>query len=96
MFTENEFRSVVTLGGKIERKRSDEMTRRFNHDKYNPRDGEIIEATDHLAAFLEVYLALKNGVMSQELLDAQNKIKGRYQGKVVGGVSFGEIYADFD
>ena len=96
MFTENEFKTVVTIEGRIERKRSDEVTRHFNRDRFNAKDGEIIEATDHLAAFIEVYLALKNGVMNQELLDANNSIRQRYQGKVVGGVRFGEIYADFD
>jgi putative hydrolase of HD superfamily len=96
MFTENEFKSVVTLDGKLQRRRSDEITRYFNEDSYNPRDGEIIEATDHLAAFLEVYLALKNGVMNQELLDAKNAIGRRYQGKVIAGISFGETYAEFD
>lgn len=96
MFTENEFKSVVTLDGKVQRRRSDEITRYFNEDSYNPRDGEIIEATDHLAAFLEVYLALKNGVMNQELLDAKNAIGRRYQGKVIAGISFGETYAEFD
>ncbi len=70
------------------------LRRHFNTDVYNPRDGEIVEATDHLAAFLEVYLALKNGVMNQELLDARNAIGRRYRGKVVGGIRFGEIYAE--
>lgn len=96
MFTENEFKSVVTVNHKTETKRSDEITRRFNRDIFNPKDGEIIEATDHLAAFIEVYLALKNGVTNQELLDANNSIRRRYQGKIIGGIRFGEIYADFD
>ena len=96
MFTENEFKSVVTLDGKLQRRRSDEITRYFNADSYNPRDGEMIEATDHLAAFLEVYLALKNGVMNQELLDARKAIGRRYHGKLVGGIRFGEIYAEFN
>ena len=96
MFTEDEFAGVVTLRGRMARKRSDEITLRYNQDKYNPKDGEIIEATDHYAAFLEAYLALKNGITSQELEDAKNSIKKRYQGKVVGGINFGEIYADFE
>ncbi len=56
----------------------------------------MIEATDHLAAFIEAYLAIKNGVTNQELVDASNGIKQKYQGKVIGGIRFGEIYADFD
>jgi putative hydrolase of HD superfamily len=95
IFTENEFQSVVTRAGKVQPKTSEEITHLFNTDGCNPRDGEIVEATDHLAAFLEVYLALKNGVMNQELLDARDAIGRRYQGKVVAGINFGETYAEF-
>ena len=95
MFTENEFQSVVTRDGKVQPKTSEEITRYFNTHAYNPRDGEIVRATDHLAAFLEVYLALKNGVMNQELMDARDAIGRRYEGKVVAGINFGETYAQF-
>jgi putative hydrolase of HD superfamily len=96
MFTENEFKSVVTVGGRPQRKRSIEITKAFNRDPYNPRDGEIIEATDHYAAFLEAYLSLKNGITTQELGDAKTAIRKRYEGKVIGGIDFGRILADFD
>ena len=96
MFTENEFKSLVTIGGRPQSKRSVEITRAFNRDVYNPRDGEIVEATDHYAAFLEAYLSLKNGITTQELGDAKNAIRKRYGGKIVGGIDFGRIFADFD
>ena len=96
MFTEYEFKSLVTMSGKMAAKHTDEINKHFNQDRYNPKDGEMVEASDHLAAFVEAYLALKNGVTSQELLDAKNSIRDRYQGKILGGIRFGEIYADFD
>jgi putative hydrolase of HD superfamily len=96
MFTENEFKSMVTVGGRTQRKKSTEITKAFNRDPYNPRDGEIIEATDHYAAFLEAYLSLKNGITTQELGDAKNAIRKRYEGKVIGGIDFGRVFADFD
>jgi len=97
MFTEDEFKSIVTIeGGRTERKRSDEISRNFNNDMYNPRDGEIVKAVDELAAFIETYLALKSGVTSQELEDAKNSLRKRYRGKTISGIRFGEIYADFD
>ena len=96
MFTEHEFRTMATVNGRRVRKKSDEINARFNLNKFDPRDGEIIEATDHLAAFLEVVLALKNGIINQELEDAKNTMRQRYQGRVIGGIRFGDIYADFD
>jgi putative hydrolase of HD superfamily len=95
MFTENEFKSIVAVNGRIVEKRSEEINRRFNRDRYHPRDGEIVEGTDHLAAFMEVYLAMENGINTPELEKAKNSIKGRYEGKTVGGIRFGEIYEDF-
>ena len=95
MFTENEFKSIVTVKGRIQKRRSDEINKRFNQDLYNPKDGEIVEGTDHLAAFMEVFLAMENGINTPELEKARNAIKSRYEGKRVGGIRFGEIYADF-
>jgi putative hydrolase of HD superfamily len=83
MFTENEFANVITLQGKRVRKSSEEINLDYNHDRYNPKDGEIIEATDRYAAFLEAYLALKNGITSQELEEAKNSIRRRHQGKMI-------------
>jgi putative hydrolase of HD superfamily len=39
MFTENEFKSIVSVNGRIVEKRSEEINRRFNRDRYHPRDG---------------------------------------------------------
>jgi len=96
MFTENEFESVVTINGKTERKTSDEISQNFNEDKYNPKDGEIVEAADDLAAFIEIYLELRSGTTSQALEEAKNLLREEYKGKTISGIKFGDIYADFD
>ena len=95
MFTEREFESIVTINGKIEGKTSDEISKYFNEDKYNPRDGEIIKATDSLASFIETYLELNEGMTSEALKDAQNELIGKSKGKTISGINFGDIYADF-
>jgi putative hydrolase of HD superfamily len=96
MFTENEFSSIVMVNGKIESKTSEDISREFNRDEYSPRDGELIKATDDLAAFIETYLALENGIKSNELKEGRNIIQTKYQQKVIAGIKFGEIYADFE
>jgi len=96
MLTEDEFKSIVTIMGKIEKKTSDEINKTYNQDKYNPRDEEIVEAADHLAAFIEAYLAIKNGITIQELEKARNSLKQKYENKTLAGMKIGEIYADFD
>ncbi len=97
MFTENEFASIVMINGKKRRKKSDEINSRFNEDGFNPRDGEIVEAADHLAAFTEAFLTLRNGINAPELVDAKWSVKNRYRRKKsIAGINFGEIYADFE
>jgi putative hydrolase of HD superfamily len=96
LFTEIEFKSVITRAGEREERTSDEISERFNADGYNPRDGELIQAADHLAAFLEAYLAVGNGMRSPEFQRTVASLKDEYRTKVLAGLKLGEIYADFD
>ena len=96
MFTEDEFSNIVTVGGKQIRASSAEISEKYNSDEFNPRDGELLKAADELAAFIEAFLALQNGLASQDLQEAKNRLKERYKQKVVAGIKFGELYADFE
>jgi putative hydrolases of HD superfamily len=96
LFTEIEFKSVVTRGKEQVEMASSEISARFNEDEYNPRDGELVQSADHLAAFLEAYLAVANGMRSPEFQKTITSLKDEYRTKMVGGINLGEIYADFD
>ncbi|MEW5746026.1 MAG: HD domain-containing protein [Nitrospirota bacterium] len=96
MFAENEFDSIVTIEGRTENMTSADISANFNADGYNPRDGEIVKAADHLAAFIEAYMAIKNGMTSPELEHGKTSLKGQYKKSVIAGIKFGEIYADFE
>jgi len=96
MFTENEFSSIAVINGKIEAMTSREISEEFNNDEYNPRDGELIKATDDLAAFVEAYLGLENGIKSNELFESKNYLKVKYKDSLIAGIKFSEIYADFE
>ncbi len=96
MFTEDEFASIVMINGKKSRKKSVDINNNFNKERFNPRDGEIVEASDHLAAFTEAFLTLQNGITAPDLVDAKWSVKERYKQKNIAGINFGEIYADFE
>ncbi len=96
LFTEIEFKSVIIREGALEERTSDEISRQFNEDRYNPRDGELIQAADHLAAFLEAYLALGNGMRSPEFQKTVADLKEAYRARTLAGLRLGEIYADFN
>ncbi len=60
------------------------------------RDGELVKAADDLAAFIEAYLSIINGIHNENLIIAMNNLKEKYKAKVVNGINFGKIYDDFD
>jgi len=96
MFTEIEFKSVVMLNGALHEKSTDEIGAHFNEDAYSPRDGELVQAVDHLAAFCEAYLALANGMRANDFEKTKATLRQDYMGKTIAGLRFGEIYSDFD
>ncbi len=60
------------------------------------RDGKLVKGADDLAAFIEAYLALENGVKSDDLKRAKNGLKKKYKSKIISGINFGRIYREFN
>ncbi len=96
LFTEIEFKSVVTRDGQRVEQTSNEISERFNDDTFNPRDGEIVQAVDHLAAFMEAYLAHANGMRAPDFEKTKTILKEEYRTREIAGLRLGEIYADFE
>ncbi|MBI5640621.1 MAG: HD domain-containing protein [Nitrospirae bacterium] len=96
MFTEREFDSLVTVNRRRKRVGSREINEKYNKDVFNPRDGELIKAADSLAAFIEAYVAVRNGSYSREFQEAKLSFRETYGRSDIAGINFGEIYADFD
>jgi putative hydrolase of HD superfamily len=96
LFTEIEFASVIRRDGRIEETTTDEIGRGYNDDRYDPRDGELVKAADNLAAFVEAYLAVANGMKAPSFGITKTKLKEEYRDTVIGGIPLGDIYADFE
>jgi putative hydrolase of HD superfamily len=96
MFTEDEFDSIVNIDGKMNKCNSKEINGSYNDDSFNPRDGELVKASDILAGFIEASVAIRNGSASSELQYAKLSLKKDYGKTHVAGINLGEIYADFD
>ena len=95
-FTEGEFESVVMLDGERTRMTSEEICERYNEDRFSPRDGELVKASDRLAAFIEAYVAIRNGSASPELHEAIWLMRNDRSHQTIGEIDFNEIYADFE
>jgi putative hydrolase of HD superfamily len=95
MFTEDEFSNSATVNQEIVKLDSDRITLDFNDDIYNPRDGELVKASDDLAALVEAYVAIGNGIKSKDLDDSRRSIKEKYRDRKIGGIDFGSIMEEF-
>lgn len=96
MYAEDEFADLATVN-EIQRRVTSKMIKeKYDDDKFNARDGSLIKACDDLAAFTEAYIAICNGANAEGLQEAKHKMKDEYRNKVVAGIAFGPIYADFE
>jgi len=96
MFTEDEFVSKVTIDGHVRNTTSDAITASYNRDRYNPVDGELVKAADDLAAFMEAYLALQNGISNAQLQTAVQEKRLFYRDKTIAGINLGDVYRGFN
>jgi putative hydrolase of HD superfamily len=97
-FTRDEFNNkYLNEDGIICRAEStDEMNEKYNDDKYNPIDGQLIRAADQLAAYLEAWSSLKLGIKAEDLASALENIKTKYINKKLGSVDVSSIINKFE
>ncbi|ACS78769.1 HD domain-containing protein [Maridesulfovibrio salexigens] len=95
--TGSEFDAAALIGGFAKKISTEELDARYNDDSYDPKDGELLKLCDHLAAFMEAYNALQNGITSPHLHQAYWRISQSYmENPVVAGIHVGPLLADFE
>jgi putative hydrolase of HD superfamily len=94
-FTENEFSNKVILDGKTAQMDTDTINRQYNSDVYSPVDGRIIEVCDKLAAYIEAYLSIKNGVTSHYLEDGHKQIYRTFGNSRLAALNTGMLFDYF-
>lgn len=94
---EQEFGNTVRQDGDVALVSFEDLQEWYNDDRFDPRDGELVKLCDNLAAFMEAYTALRNGITSDQLQQSLWRIKGAYQkDSYKSGVHIGSLLADFD
>ncbi|MCI6441472.1 MAG: HD domain-containing protein, partial [Spirochaetia bacterium] len=74
----------------------DELNAKFNEDKFNPVDGKMVRAADHLSALLEAHLSIQHGITSKQLENGRkNLLKGYEKGSKINGIDVRQIFDDF-
>lgn len=73
-----------------------ELSGQYNEDVFDPKDGQLIKACDTLAAFIEAYSSIHNGVGSPHLYEAMARMRRECSGIRLGNFSLAPLLADFD
>jgi putative hydrolase of HD superfamily len=60
------------------------------------RDGKLVKAADDLAAYIEAYLSIENGIHNENLKDALQKIRLKYRMENIMGIDFENLYLEFE
>ena len=94
----SEFDAVVREpSGTIRKVTPEELDGPCNRDSLDPKDGPLLKVCDSLAAFIEAYTALRNGITSDQLQRAVWRIRTQYAQTVLfNRVHVGALLADFD
>lgn len=94
-FVFNDFKSKISVEGEEKTVSSEEINERYNEDKFNPVDGEIIEVCDRLAAFIEASLSIQHGIKSRHLVEGKESLYRHFKDFKKAGLNFGEIFTWF-
>jgi len=91
------YESIRDDTGRAVRISAEELGGRCNLDVFDPKDGPLLKVCDSLAAFIEAYTALRNGITSDQLQRAVWRLRTLYASTVLfDRVHVGALLADFD
>ncbi len=68
----------------------------YNKDEFDPKGGEAVKICDTLAAYIEAYTAIRNGITSDHIQQAFWRMREQNAKKTIGNVHIGALFTDFD
>ncbi len=95
-FTEDEFSDTVFVNGKFIATTPEEISEKYNDDRFDPRDGTLVKAADELCAFIEASTAIKNGSHADDFYKVKVLLREKYGTRTIAGINLGRLYADFE
>ena len=93
----SEFTITIFSNGKTREVSRDQLLTTYNQDNFDPKDGELLKTCDSIAAFIEAYTAMRNGITTDQLQQAVWRIRSDYSHFSLGkNLHIGSLLADFD
>ncbi len=95
--THSEFHDTCRLAADITKLEGfDDLHADWNFNECDPKDGRLIKACDTLAAFIEAYSSIHNGLGSPQLYEAMARMRRETSPLKFGNFSMATLLADFD
>jgi putative hydrolase of HD superfamily len=92
----SEFHNVVIEDGKIRQVDFDSLQGAYNRDIFDPKDGDALKICDILAAYIEAYTAMRNGITSDHIQQAFWRMREQNAKRMLGNFHIGALFTDFD
>jgi putative hydrolase of HD superfamily len=92
----SEFRECIIRDGKVETVSFNALQKDYNRDELDPKDGEALKICDTLAAFIEAYTAMRNGIASDQIQQAFWRMREQNAKRMLGDIHIGALFMDFD
>ena len=96
LHTGSEFDETVVVDGEIKKLDFEMLQKHYNEDQFDSKDGVMLKACDTMAAFIEAYTAVRNGISSDQLHQAIWRLRQQNKKLVIGNIHVGALFADFD
>ncbi|MDL2315769.1 HD domain-containing protein [Desulfovibrio sp. OttesenSCG-928-A18] len=94
--TGSEFDDAVMRENKAGKVDFMELNENCNMDSLDPKDGEALKICDILAAYIEAYTAMRNGITSDHIQQAFWRMREQNAKKMLGAFHIGALFSDFD
>ncbi|MDR2668331.1 MAG: HD domain-containing protein [Desulfovibrio sp.] len=92
----SEFQECIIRDGKVQAVSFAELQSTGNRDELDPKDGEALKICDILAAFIEAYTAMRNGITSDQIQQSFWRMREQNAGRKLGDIHIGALFMDFD
>lgn len=92
----SEFQETIIREGVVQPVTFDQLQGEYNTDEHDPKDGKAIKICDILAAYIEAYTAIRNGITSDQIQQAFWRIREEYAKETIGNIHLGALFTDFD
>lgn len=92
----SEFHDCIVKDGQVVQVEFEDLQTIYNDNKFNPKDGRMLKMCDELAAYIEAYTAVRNGISINELNQAMWRLRDKYRKVSIGNIHVGALMSDFD